>query len=94
LTPGEIDRIRTWIAQGAKWQSHWSFIAPKRRPLPAVKDGTWQAAPEEGGFEGCQALFRYTPSDFVLTVFGRFPGGAATGDPEVIEQVRHLFFRF
>src|SRR5207237_1323699 len=40
-TPGEIDRIRTWIAQGAKWQSHWSFIAPKRRPLPAVKDGTW-----------------------------------------------------
>jgi len=59
-----------------------------------VKDGTWQAAPEEGGFEGCQALFRYTPSDFVLTVFGRFPGGAATGDPEVIEQVRHLFFRF
>lgn len=60
-----------------------------------VKDGQWSASPEAGNFEGCDALFRYsTPSDFVLTVFGRFPGGSATGDPEVIQQVRNLFFRF
>jgi uncharacterized protein (TIGR03083 family) len=59
-----------------------------------VKDGQWSAAPETGSFEGCDALFKFTPSDFVLTVFGRFPGGAATGDPEVIERVRRLFFRF
>ncbi|TMD54173.1 MAG: maleylpyruvate isomerase family protein [Chloroflexi bacterium] len=59
-----------------------------------VKDGQWSSAPETGGFEGCDALFEYTPADFVLTVFGRFPGGSASGDPEVIEQVRKLFFRF
>jgi hypothetical protein len=59
-----------------------------------VKDGQWQSTPEEGNFEGTDALFRYTPSDFVLTVFGRFPGGSATGDPAVIDQVRNLFFRF
>lgn len=59
-----------------------------------VKDGQWSSQPEEGDFKGCQAVFRYTPSDFVLTVFGRFPGGSATGDPEVIEKVRGLFFRF
>lgn len=59
-----------------------------------VKDGQWDAQPKEGDFEGCEAVFKYTPSDFVLTVFGRFPGGSATGDPEVIEQVRKLFFRF
>jgi len=59
-----------------------------------VKDGQWSSQPEAGDFEGGQALFRYTPSDFVLTVFGRFPGGSATGDPEVIEKVRGLFFRF
>jgi len=58
-----------------------------------VKNGQWSSQPEAGDFEGCQALFRYTPSDFVLTVFGRFPGGSATGDPEVIEKVRGLFFR-
>jgi uncharacterized protein (TIGR03083 family) len=59
-----------------------------------VKEGQWSAKPEEGTFEGCDAVFRYTPSDFVLSVFGRFPGGSATGDPEVIDQVRRLFFRF
>jgi uncharacterized protein (TIGR03083 family) len=59
-----------------------------------VKDGKWEAKAEEGSFEGCDAVFRYTPSDFVLTVFGRFPGGSATGDPDVIEKVRKLFFRF
>jgi Mycothiol maleylpyruvate isomerase N-terminal domain len=59
-----------------------------------VKDGAWTSQPEAGDFEGCDAVFRYSPSDFVLTVFGRFPGGSATGDPEVIEQVRHLHFRF
>ena len=59
-----------------------------------VKDGQWSAVPETSDFKGCDAVFRYTPSDFVLTVFGRFPGGSATGDPEVIEKVRGLFFRF
>jgi uncharacterized protein (TIGR03083 family) len=59
-----------------------------------VKDGQWDSQPEDGGFEGCEALFRFTPSDFVLTVFGRFDGGSATGDPDVIQQVRKLFFRF
>jgi len=59
-----------------------------------VKDGKWQSEPEKGDFEGCDAIFKYTPSDFVLTVFGRFPGGSATGDPDVIEKVRKLFFRF
>jgi uncharacterized protein (TIGR03083 family) len=59
-----------------------------------VKDGAWSAQPETGDFEGCQALFRFNQSDFVLTAFGRFPGGSATGDPDVIEKVRRLFFRF
>jgi uncharacterized protein (TIGR03083 family) len=59
-----------------------------------VKDGQWDSQPEKGGFEGCEAVFRFTPSDFVLTVFGRFDGGSASGDPDVIQQVRKLFFRF
>jgi uncharacterized protein (TIGR03083 family) len=59
-----------------------------------VKDGQWDAQPETGDFKACDAVFRFTPSDFVLTAFGRFEGGAASGDPEVIKQVRNLFFRF
>jgi uncharacterized protein (TIGR03083 family) len=58
-----------------------------------VKDGKFEHGPEEDDFEGCQALFSFDPSDFVLTAFQRFPGGAARGDYRVIEKVRRLFFR-
>jgi uncharacterized protein (TIGR03083 family) len=57
-----------------------------------VKDGQWQAAPEAGNFEGCEAVFTYTPSDFVLSSFQRYPGGAARGDEQVINKIRKLFF--
>ena len=58
-----------------------------------VKDGKFEAKPETGNFEGCDAIFTYDPSDFVLSAFQRFPGGAARGDDEVINKVRSLFFR-
>ncbi len=58
-----------------------------------VKDGQFNAQPETGNFEGCQALFRFDVSDFVLTAFQRFPGGSASGDPKVISCARQLFFR-
>jgi uncharacterized protein (TIGR03083 family) len=57
-----------------------------------VKDGKFEAKPEAGDFEGCDAIFTFEPSDFVLTAFQRFPGGAARGDQDVINTVRSLFF--
>jgi len=60
-----------------------------------VKDGKFSYEPEKGDFEGCEALFRFAnAAEEVLTHFGRFPGGSAQGDPEVIDKVRHLFFPF
>ena len=60
-----------------------------------VKDGKWSAVPEEGDFKGVDALFHYNnAAEAVLSFFQRFPGGSATGDPDVIEAVRHLHFRF
>ena len=58
-----------------------------------VKDGKFEVNPETDNFEGCQAVFSFDASDFVLTAFQRFPGGAARGDAEVIDRVRNLFFR-
>ena len=29
-TQAQIDLIRRWIEQGAKWEKHWSLIPPKR----------------------------------------------------------------
>ncbi len=45
LTARQISLIRDWIAQGAKWEPFWSFIPPKRPPLPAVKDTAWVRNP-------------------------------------------------
>ena len=42
LTASEIDLIRRWIKQGAKWQNeHWSFIPPRRPALPEVCNRNW-----------------------------------------------------
>ena len=34
LEPGEVDILRRWVEQGAEWKEHWSFVVPKRPPLP------------------------------------------------------------
>jgi hypothetical protein len=38
LTPRQIELLRRWIEQGAKWETHWSFIAPKRPGVPKIAD--------------------------------------------------------
>ncbi|HKW65169.1 MAG TPA: DUF1553 domain-containing protein [Candidatus Acidoferrum sp.] len=45
LNPRQIELIREWIDQGAKWESHWSFAPPKRPVLPEVKDKSWPKNP-------------------------------------------------
>ncbi|MBS0207852.1 MAG: DUF1553 domain-containing protein [Planctomycetes bacterium] len=37
LTPREIELLGRWIDEGAEYQAHWSFIAPKRPSVPAPK---------------------------------------------------------
>ncbi len=41
LTADQIAVLRRWVEQGASWSTHWSFEAPKRPELPAVKDTRW-----------------------------------------------------
>ena len=41
LSQQQIELLRQWIKEGAKWEDHWAFIAPKPQPLPAVKQETW-----------------------------------------------------
>ncbi|RPH47946.1 MAG: DUF1549 domain-containing protein, partial [Planctomycetota bacterium] len=45
LTPKQIDLVRKWILQGAKWGDHWSFVAPERSALPPVKRKEWVKTP-------------------------------------------------
>ncbi len=41
LTPEEIAALRQWIAEGAKYEKHWAYIAPEQPPLPGVRDERW-----------------------------------------------------
>ncbi|MBX3421715.1 MAG: DUF1553 domain-containing protein [Pirellulaceae bacterium] len=34
LSPTQRELLRQWIAQGAEYQSHWSFAAPQAPPIP------------------------------------------------------------
>ncbi len=36
LKPAEIALLRRWVAEGAEYQEHWAFIAPKRPAVPLV----------------------------------------------------------
>jgi hypothetical protein len=45
LTAAQKDMLKRWVAAGAEYQPHWSFIAPVRSPLPAVKDARWVRNP-------------------------------------------------
>ncbi len=45
LTANQIELLKRWIAQGAEWKAHWSFIKPERPPLPVVKNPRWPRNP-------------------------------------------------
>lgn len=65
---------------GGKWRVH-------------VKDGQFAYEPADD-LSNVGTTFRFRDaSEFVLTTFGRIEGGDASGDPQVIEKVRGLFFR-
>ncbi len=41
LTPFEIALFKKWIQQGAKYETHWAFISPKKQALPKVDNKNW-----------------------------------------------------
>jgi hypothetical protein len=45
LSAKEIATIQSWIAQGGKWEKHWSFQPPKNYPPPKVNDPAWVRNP-------------------------------------------------
>ena len=36
LTSAQVQLIKQWIAEGAKYENHWAFVAPKKVPLPSI----------------------------------------------------------
>lgn len=45
LTEKQIELIRLWIEQGAKWETHWAYVPPTRPELPKIKNASWPKTP-------------------------------------------------
>jgi uncharacterized protein (TIGR03083 family) len=72
------------IKVDGEWGGQWKV---------AVKDGEFSYEPADD-LSDVPALFHFKhPSDLVLTAFQRVEGGETSGDQEVIERARGLFFR-
>src|SRR5262249_1280550 len=41
LRPEQIEILKRWVNEGGKYEQHWAFVAPKRPPVPAVKNQGW-----------------------------------------------------
>src|SRR5712671_2412394 len=41
LKPEQIALLREWVKEGAEYEEHWSFIAPKAQAVPDAKQGAW-----------------------------------------------------
>ena len=52
LTARQIELLRRWIAQGAKWQAHWSLIAPVRNEAPRISGFRLQISDRRNGEAG------------------------------------------
>lgn len=36
LTPAQVEAVARWIASGAAYERHWSYVPPRRPPVPRV----------------------------------------------------------
>lgn len=45
LSEAEKDLLKRWVAQGGKYERHWSFQPPSRAPLPTVQRRDWVRNP-------------------------------------------------
>ncbi|MBE7169434.1 MAG: PSD1 domain-containing protein [Williamsia sp.] len=41
LTPYEVGLFKEWIKQGAHYETHWAFTAPKKSQLPKLAEQDW-----------------------------------------------------
>src|SRR2546429_4909157 len=48
LKPEQIALLRRWVEEGAVYEEHWSFIAPKRPAIPETKNRQWARNPIDG----------------------------------------------
>ena len=41
LPPAEVEVLEKWIEEGAKWETHWSYVSPERKEPPSPRNRGW-----------------------------------------------------
>ncbi len=62
LTAAQIDVLRRWIDQGAKFDQHWAYVKPTRPAAPAVKNKTWVRNPIDAFVAAGQQAHGFGPA--------------------------------
>src|SRR5437016_4407370 len=62
LTAEQIAALKLWVAQGAEWQKHWSFITPQRPAFPRISNKRWPRNPIDDFILARLDRERLTPS--------------------------------
>src|SRR5262249_34683530 len=88
LTARQIDLLRQWIAEGAKWPAHWAFVPPQRPPLPKVTDNAWPRNPTDYFIRARPEAEGLKPSpEAARTTLTRRVTLDLTGLPPTLEEV-------
>ncbi len=99
FTKEETALIEQWIRDGAKWEQHWSFVAPSRPQLPDVKipstkpalDSAWGYHPVDRFVLAKQLTLGMTPSQpSTKAELLRRLSLDLTGLPPTVEEVRRF----
>ena len=45
LAPAQVETLRRWVAEGARYEKHWSLLPPREPALPAVRREDWPRNP-------------------------------------------------
>jgi hypothetical protein len=89
LKASEKELLKRWIAEGAEYQKHWAFVAPKRPAVPAVKTPGWVRNPidafvlaklEVAGLKPAPEADRYTLARRVALDLTGLPPSPETAD--------------
>lgn len=87
LSPAEQKLLKDWIAQGARFSPHWSFVKPAKSELPTTSQPDWVNKPidafilkrlDEVGLTPAEQADRYT--------LARRVSFALTGLPLTVEE--------
>src|SRR5947209_6590209 len=38
LTPAQVELVRRWVEQGAKFDQHWAYVKPARPAVPEIRN--------------------------------------------------------